>query len=46
MSAQGIALGDGCIKEMRPEMTKALKRSAFAPSGRIQFTPKWAETWV
>ena len=33
--AQGIALGNVCKKQSRPERAKALKLKAFALSGRL-----------
>ena len=37
--AQGIALGNVCKKQSRPERAKALKWKAFALSGRLRFLP-------
>ena len=38
--AQGIALGNVCKKQSRPERAKALKLKAFALSGRQAWTIK------
>ena len=35
VTSQGIALGNVCKKQSRPERAKALKLKAFALSGRI-----------
>ena len=37
--AQGIALGNVCKKQSRPERAKALKLKAFALSGRLYCLP-------
>ncbi len=39
--AQGIALGNVCKKQSRPERAKALKLKAFALSGRQVYIHKY-----